>query len=81
MLRKQQQQQQKKERGSSCCGSAETKLMSIHEDAGLPWPHSEGFGFGIALSCGAGRRQGLDPVLLWLWCRPAAAAPIRPLAW
>ena len=19
--------------------------------------------------------------LLWLWCRPAAAAPIRPLAW
>ena len=22
-----------------------------------------------------------DPVLLWLWCRPAAAALIRPLAW
>ena len=22
-----------------------------------------------------------DPVLLWLWCRPAAAAPIWPLAW
>ena len=22
-----------------------------------------------------------DPVLLWLWCRPAAAAAIRPLAW
>ena len=22
-----------------------------------------------------------DPVLLWLWCRPAAAAPIGPLAW
>jgi len=20
-------------------------------------------------------------VLLWLWCRPAGAAPIRPLAW
>ena len=20
-----------------------------------------------------------DPVLLWLWCRPAAAAPIQPL--
>ena len=19
--------------------------------------------------------------MLWLWCRPAAAAPIRPLAW
>ena len=22
-----------------------------------------------------------EPVLLWLWCRPAATAPIRPLAW
>ena len=22
-----------------------------------------------------------DPTLLWLWCRPAATAPIRPLAW
>jgi len=28
-----------------------------------------------------GRRRGLDPVLLWLWYRPAAAAPIRLLAW
>ena len=22
-----------------------------------------------------------DPLLLWLWWRPAAAAPIQPLAW
>lgn len=22
-----------------------------------------------------------DPVLLWLWCKPAAATPIPPLAW
>ena len=22
-----------------------------------------------------------DPELLWLWCRPAATAPIRLLAW
>ena len=22
-----------------------------------------------------------DLVLLWLWCRPAAVVPIRPLAW
>ena len=22
-----------------------------------------------------------DPMLLWLWCRPVAIAPIRPLAW
>ena len=28
-----------------------------------------------------GCRHGLDPALLWLWRRPAATAPIRPLAW
>ena len=33
------------------------------------------------MSCGVGRRLSLDPALLWLWCRPAATAPIRPLAW
>ena len=32
-------------------------------------------------SCGVGRRCGLDPMLLWMWCRPAAAAPIQCLAW
>ena len=35
----------------------------------------------MAVSCGGGRRRGSEPVLLWLWCRPAAAALIRPLAW
>ena len=33
------------------------------------------------MSCGVGRRHGSDPTLLWLWRRPRAAAPIRPLAW
>ena len=33
------------------------------------------------MSCGVGYRRGSDPALLWLWCRPAATAPIRPLAW
>ena len=28
-----------------------------------------------------GLRCGSDPVLLWLWCRPAATGPIGPLAW
>ena len=28
----------------------------------------------------AGCRRGSDPAVLWLWCRPAAAALIRPLA-
>ena len=33
------------------------------------------------MSCGVGRRFGLDPTLLWLWWRPVATVPIRPLAW
>ena len=33
------------------------------------------------MSCGVGRRYGSDLVFLWLWRRPAAIAPIRPLAW
>ena len=33
------------------------------------------------MSCGVGRRLGSDPALLWLWCKLAATAPIRPLAW
>ena len=33
------------------------------------------------MSCGVGCRHGLDLVLLWLWHRLAAVAPIRPLAW
>ena len=33
------------------------------------------------MSCGVGRRHGSDPVLLWLWHRPAAVALIGPLAW
>ena len=33
------------------------------------------------MNCGVGHRLGLDPELLWLWCRPVATALIRPLAW
>ena len=33
------------------------------------------------MSCGLGHRCGSDLALLWLWHRPAATAPIRPLAW
>ena len=40
-----------------------------------------GWASGIAVSCGVGHRRSSGPALLWLWRRPAAAAPIGPLAW
>ena len=40
-----------------------------------------GEGASVAVSCGVGRRHGSDPSLLWLRQRPAAVAPIRPVAW
>ena len=42
---------------------------------------SLGWGSGVAVSCGVGRRHGLDATLLWLWHRLAVAAPIRSLVW
>ena len=33
------------------------------------------------MSCGVGYICGSDARLLWLWCRPVATTPIRPLAW
>ena len=35
----------------------------------------------LPMSCGVGCRCSSDPSLLWLWCRPVATAPVRPLAW
>ena len=33
------------------------------------------------MSCDVGQRCGSDQMLPWLWCRPAAVAPIGLLAW
>ena len=33
------------------------------------------------MSYGVRRRYSSDPMLLWLWRRPTAAAPTGPLAW
>ena len=51
---------------SSCCGTVETNPTRNHEVMGsIP-----------------GLTQWVkDLVVLWLWCRLAAVAPIRPLAW
>ena len=33
------------------------------------------------MSFSVGCRSGLDSEWPWLWCKPAAEAPIQPLAW
>ena len=65
---------------SSHHGSMETNLLFMRMQV---WslPRSVGLGAGVALSCGVGGRCALDLALGWLWCRPAATAPIWPLAW
>ena len=53
---------------------------SVHEDAGSIPGLALRVKDGVATSCGISHRCGSDQVLLWLWCRLAAAALIQPLA-
>ena len=58
-----------------------TNPNSIHENVGsiLGLPQWVGYP-PLRVNCDVGCRRGLDPELLWLWCRPEATAPIGPLS-
>ena len=49
---------------------------SIHKDVGSIPGLAQWLRTGVAMSYSVGRRHALDPVLLWLWHRPAAVALI-----
>ena len=55
------------------------KPTSIPVDMDLVPGLTQWVGSSIAMSCGVGCKHGLDPVFLWLQCRPAAEVPIQPL--
>ena len=56
-------------------------LTDIYEDEGSIPGLTQWVNSGIAKSYSIGHRRCSDLVLLRLWCRLAAAAPIQPLAW
>ena len=60
----------------------EMNLTRIHKNVGsIPCLTQRVQDLVLPVSCGIGQRHGSDPLLLWLWCRPAATAQIQLLAW
>ena len=53
---------------------------SVCEDVASPLALFSGLRISCCHSCSVGCRSGSSTELLWLWCRPAAAAPFWPLA-
>ena len=56
-------------------------LTSIYEDTGLISGLAQGLRIWHCHELCVGYRISSDPVLQWLWHRPAAVALIQPLAW
>ena len=63
---------------TSPCGTVETNVTSIHEDAPCSVDWEAGVAF--AVSCCIGCRGVLDTTLMWLWHKLAVALIIS-LAW
>ena len=53
----------------------------VHGDVGLIPGLAQWVGDLALWWATAGHRCGSGLVLLWLWCRLAATAPVQPLAW
>ena len=68
--------------GSSLRGLVVMNLTNIYEDAGLilglaHWVKDPECWEPVGVGC----RLSSDTLLLWLWCRPTARAPIQSLVW